>query len=131
MNNFTANYRKILETLQQIEPKMNFLNQKRKPQLSDIELISIDLTSEYMGIDSEYQLFRNLPLVLSARIERSVYSRRLHRLFFHREQLRTQLSNQVLSDTDYLIVDSMPLKVCKLSRSSRSSICKERLFNSS
>ena len=31
MNNFTANYKKILETLQQIEPKMNFLNQKRKP----------------------------------------------------------------------------------------------------
>lgn len=74
MNNFTTNYRKILDTLQQLESKMNFLNQKRKPQLSDIELISIDLTSEYMGIDSEYQLFRNLPLALSARIERSVYN---------------------------------------------------------
>lgn len=47
------------------------------------------------------------------------------RLFFHREQFRTQLSNQILSDTDCLIVDSMPLEVCKLSRISCSSICKE------
>jgi len=125
MNNFTANYKKILDTLQQIESKMNFLNQKRKPKLSDIELIAIDLTSEYMGIDSEYQLFRTLPLILSARIERSVYNRRKRGLFFNREELRTQLSNHVLSDTDCLIVDSRPLEVCKLSRSSRSSICKE------
>ena len=38
MNNFSANYEKILETLQDLETKMNFLNQKRKPQVSDIEL---------------------------------------------------------------------------------------------
>ena len=53
MNNFIRNYKKILETLQQVEGKMNFLNQKRKPKLSDIELIAVDLTSEYMSIDSE------------------------------------------------------------------------------
>ena len=60
MSNFDANYRKILETLQNVYPKMNFLNQIRKPKLSDIELIAIDLTSEYMSIDSEYQLFREI-----------------------------------------------------------------------
>lgn len=125
MNNFTANYSKILETLQQIACKMNFINQKRKPKLSDVELIAIDLTSEYMGIDSEYQLFRCLPVSLSIRIERSVYNRRKRKLFFHREELRKQLANCILTDTDHFIVDSMPLEVCKLSRSSRSSICKE------
>ena len=130
MNNFTANYIKILEILQQIESKMNFLNQKRKPKLSDIELIAIDLTSEYMSIDSEYQLFRSLPSGLSTRIERSVYNRRKRGLFFYREELRSQLSNRVLSTTDCLIVDSMPLEVCKLSRSSRSSICKENIETS-
>ena len=57
MNNFTANYNKILEVLQQIESKINFLNQKRKPLLSDMELIAVNLTSEYMSIDSECQLF--------------------------------------------------------------------------
>jgi|GEM_PF-5968606 len=38
MNNFSANYDKILETIKQIESKMNYLSQMRKPRLSDIEL---------------------------------------------------------------------------------------------
>lgn len=124
MNNFSANYGKILGTLQQFESKMNFLNQKRKPKLSDIELIAIDLTSEYMSIDSEYQLFRNLPSELSSKIERSVYNRRKRKLFSNRELLRKKLASQI-SWSDYYIVDSMPLEVCKLSRHARSRICKE------
>lgn len=88
MNNFHTNYGKIFETLQQIESKMNFLNQIRKLKLSDIELIAIDLTSEYMSIDSEYQLFRTLPHDLFSKIERSVYNRRKRKLFYHRNQLR-------------------------------------------
>jgi hypothetical protein len=103
---------------------MNFLNQKRKPKLSDIELIAIDLTSEYMSIDSEYQLFRALPDSLSNRIERSVYNRRKRRMFFYREQLRKRKAESI-SSSNYYLVDSMPLEVCKLSRSGRSSICKE------
>ncbi|KAA6330757.1 hypothetical protein EZS27_020573 [termite gut metagenome] len=53
MNNFIANYRKIVETLRTIEFKENFLHQIRKPKLSDIELIAVDLIAEYIGIDSE------------------------------------------------------------------------------
>ena len=124
MNNFTANYEKILDVLQQVEVKINFLNQKRKPKLSDIELIAMDLTSEYMSIDSEHQLFRSLPAILSFKIERSVYNRRKWNLFYYREELRKKLVNQIGS-SDYFIVDGMPLEVCKLSRSSRSKICKE------
>ena len=124
MNNFTRNYRKILKTLQQVEHKMNFLNQIRQPKLSDIELIAIDLTSEYMSIDSEYQLFRTLPFFLSSKIERSVYNRRKRKLFSYKELIRKKLVNQI-STNDFYIVDSMPLEVCKLSRSTRSSICKE------
>ena len=124
MNNFTRNYEKILETLQTVECKMNFLNQIRKPRLSDIELIAIDLTSEFMGIDSERDLFRKLPGRLTSRIERSVYNRRKRGLFNYRSQLRKQIASQI-STSDYYIVDSMPLEVCKLSRSSRCSICKE------
>ncbi|MBB4034837.1 hypothetical protein GGR21_000724 [Dysgonomonas hofstadii] len=124
MNNFIRNYRKILKTLQQVEPKMNFLNQIRKPKLSDIELIAIDLTSEYMSIDSEYQLFRILPSCLSNKIERSVYNRRKRKLFSKRESIRKKLANRI-SSNDYYIVDSMPLEICKLSRSYRSQICKE------
>ena len=53
MSNLEKNYAKILETLHQVEPQKNFLNQIRTPKLSDIELIALNITSEYMGIDSE------------------------------------------------------------------------------
>lgn len=52
---------------------MNFLNQKRKSKLSDIKLIVVDLTSEYMNICSEYQLFVILSPTLLGKIEYSVY----------------------------------------------------------
>lgn len=124
MNNFTRNYEKILATLQSVENNMNFLNQIRIPKLSDIELIAIDLTSEFMGIDSERDLFRKLPTNLCSKIERSVYNRRKRKLFSHRELIRKNIAN-IISSNDFYIVDSMPLEICKLSRSSRSNICKE------
>ncbi|WP_407483556.1 IS982 family transposase [Elizabethkingia anophelis] len=129
MNSFTANYEKILETLVKIESKMNFLNQIRKPKLSDLELISIDLTSEFMGIDSERDLFRKLPFNLLSRIERSVYNRRKRNLFAYRNSLRKKIAAKI-SVSDYYIVDSMPLEICKLSRSSRSTVCREDYFTS-
>lgn len=109
MNNFIRNYRKVLKILQRVETKMNFLHQIRKPKLSDIELIAIDLTAEYMSIDSEYQLFRILPCCLSDKIERSVYNRRKRKFFSERESIRKRLASQ-LSSSDYYIVDSMPLR---------------------
>lgn len=125
MHNFKTNYEKILEVLNIVEPKMNYLYQIRTPKLSDKELIAINLTAEYMSIDSEYQLFRILPESLSSKIERSVYNRRRRKLFAFLEQIRVQLSNAFNEFENYFIVDSMPLEVCKLSRSSRSKICKE------
>lgn len=125
MNNFTLNYEKILEALQMAEKRMNFLNQKRNPKLSDIELIAVDLTSEFMGVDSERDLFRKLPIAISSRIERSVYNRRKRSLFYVRTQLRKNIASE-FGQSGYYVIDSMPLKVCKLSRSKRSTICKEQ-----
>jgi|SRR5690606_14770889 len=116
MSNFNRNYKKILETLQSIEKRMNLRNQIRKPKPSDMGLIAIDLTSEFMGIDSERDLFRKLPVDLASRIERSVYNRRKRRLFVYREQLRKKLAGHVGTRGCY-IVDSIPLEVCRESRS--------------
>lgn len=71
MNNFSASYEKILTTLQNIEARSNFRNQHRQPRMSDMEVLALSLTAEYMGIDSECQLFRRLPDCLRTRIERS------------------------------------------------------------
>ena len=63
---------------------MNFLNQIRKPKLSEIELIDIDLTYEFTGVNSERDLFRILPIGLLSIVERSVCNYRNRRLFYHR-----------------------------------------------
>jgi len=92
MHNLEANYYKILEVLTTIEEKSNFIKQKRKPRLSDKELIALNLTSEYLGIDSEYDLFRKLPKSISLKIERSVYNRQRRNLFPHIERIRAKLA---------------------------------------
>lgn len=128
MHDFQANYDKILDVLNQISAKSSYLLQRKAPKLSDKELIAINLTAEYMSIDSECQLFRVLPKTLKSRIERSVYNRRKRKLFTHQEEIRKQLVSKFNEFEDYFIVDSMPLEVCRLSRSGRSNICKESPF---
>lgn len=96
MNNFLSKFEKILEILKQFETKSNFLNQIRQPRLSDIELLAVDLTAESLGIDSEHQLFRELPVTISSKIERSVYNRRRRKLFFVKERIRKALSEKLI-----------------------------------
>jgi len=91
MNNLNANYERILEVLRKISKENLLYYQRRKPKLSDLEVIALSLTSEYMGIDSENHLFRILPTELSHKIERSVYNRRRRRLFPSLEKIRKQL----------------------------------------
>ena len=125
MNNLNANYERILEVLRKISKDQLLAYQRRKPKLSDLELIALSLTAEYMSIDSENDLFRKLPDTISCRIERSVYNRRRKRLTTHLDRIRLKLASYFNEFEDYFIIDSMPLEVCKLSRSLRSKICKE------
>ena len=118
-----------MEVLDKLEVKSNFLPQIRVSRLSDKELVCINLTSEYMGIDSERDLFRRLPDCLSTRIERSVYNRRRRKLFAFIEQIRQTASDAFNRFEDVYIVDSMPLEVCKLSRSARSKICRQDTYS--
>lgn len=130
MNNLNANYERILEVLRKISKENLLCYQRRKPKLSDLEVIALSLTSEYMGIDSENHLFRILPTELSQKIERSVYNRRRRRLFPSLEIIRKQLVGRFNKFEEVFVVDSMPLEVCKLSRSGRSKICKEAFYSS-
>jgi hypothetical protein len=72
-----------LEVLKKISKEQLLTYQRRKPKMSDLELISLNLTAEFMGIDSENDLFRKLPTSISSKIERSVYNRRKRNLLEH------------------------------------------------
>jgi hypothetical protein len=50
----------ILKELTNICSNITSLNQIRRPQLSDLELIALNLTVEYMSYNSELHLFRVL-----------------------------------------------------------------------
>lgn len=125
MNNLGANYERILEVLKKISKETLLSYQRRIPQLKDLELVSLALTAEYMGIDSENHLFRQLPKFLEDKIERSVYNRRKRRLCFKINEIRMKLAQSFNEFENYFIVDSMPLEICKISRSMRSKICRD------
>lgn len=130
MNNFTQNYKLILEELRKVIKADNFYFKPIKPRMSDIELIALNLTAEYMSIDSEHQIFRVIKHTeLDGLIERTVYNRRKRKLFPYMENIRQNIASKFNAFENYFVMDSMPLEVAKLSRSSRSTICKEHGFS--
>ena len=62
------------------------------------------------------------------RIERSVYNKTRRYLVNHLDEIRLKIASKFNEFEEYFIVDSMPLEVCKLSRSSRSKIYKEQSY---
>lgn len=131
MNNFIQNYEIILKHLQELDISFDCFKQIRPPKLSNLEVICINLTAEYMGIDSECQLFRLIEsTVLHGEIERSLYNRRKRRLFPYIEKVRLKLAQAFNEFEDVYVIDSMPLEICKNARASRSTICKESNFSS-
>lgn len=98
--------------------------QIRVPKLSDLELIALNITAEYISINSELQLFRCISGTdLDAKIERSVYNKRRRNLFHFIEKIRKTFSDKFSEFTDVFIVDSTPIEICKISRAKRSAIC--------
>ncbi|MCW0516324.1 IS982-like element ISRa1 family transposase, partial [Riemerella anatipestifer] len=123
-------YERILEVLGLFSENQLISYQRRTPKMSDLEVISLNITAEYLSIDSELQLFRKLPNSLINKIERSVYNKRKRRLSLQTEQIRQRISMEFNEFEDIFIVDSMPMKVCENARSTRSKICKEQSYSS-
>ena len=130
MNNLEQSYKKILEVLSKFFGNKLQNYQRRTPKMSDLEVVSLALTAEYLSIDSECQLFRKIPESIKSKIERSVFNRRRRKLFPYIEQIRTKIAQHFNEFEDVFIVDSMSLKVCENSRANRSHICKEFDYSS-
>jgi hypothetical protein len=94
--------------------------------MSDIEVVALSLTAEYMSIDSENDLFKQLTSSsIPNLIERSQFNKRRRKLFGFSEIIRTTLASYFLEFEDYFIIDSMPLEICKKARQNRIKICKK------
>lgn len=127
MSNIVKNYLRVLEVISSLNCELIYKSGVgRKQKMSDLEVVALSLTAEFMSIDSENSLFKQLNQAeIPNLIERSQFNKRRRKLFLFSEEIRTKLAKEFLEFEDYFIVDSMPLEICKFSRHSRLKICKE------
>ncbi|PIF06709.1 MAG: IS982 family transposase, partial [Draconibacterium sp.] len=107
----------------------NFFPCRRKPKLSNCQIIAFAITSESLGIDSESFLWAKIKNEYADDfpnlIDRSNFNRRRKRLYSFIEQLNKSISSFLNVGEDCYLVDSIPIPVCKNAREQRSKICKE------
>jgi len=127
MSNIVKNYLRVLEVISSLNFELDFKSGiGRKQKMSDLEVVALSLTAEFMSIDSENSLFKQLlPGEIPNLIERSQFNKRRKKLFLFSEEIRTKLARKFLEFEDYFVVDSMPLEICKFSRHNRIKICKD------
>jgi len=129
-NTFDKFHKIILEILKSdIDQQGNFTKPGASPKFSDIEIIALSLASECLSIDSENYLFGKLRTEyrddFPNLIDRSQYNVRRRKLLHKIESVRDKMASKLITQENIFIVDSMPVEVCKLSRSARSRVCKE------
>jgi len=127
MTNIVKNYFRILKVISSLnfEPELKS-GIGRKNKMSDIEVVALSLSAEFMSIDSEISLFKQInQREIPNLIERSQFNKRRRKLFLFSEKVRTKLASFFLEFEDCFIVDSMPLEICRFSRHNRIKICKE------
>ena len=127
MSNIVKNYYRVLEVISSLNWEYEHKSKDgRKSKMSDIEVVALSLTSEYMSIDSENSLFKQIkPSEIPNLIERSQFNKRRRKLFFFLNKIRLKLASSFIEFEKYFIVDSMPLEICKFSRHNRIKICKD------
>jgi len=127
MSNIVKNYLRVLEVLSSLNVGSSFTNRAgRKCKMSDIEIVALSMTAEFMSIDSENSFFSQLQNAgIDNLIERSQFNKRRRKLFMFAEEVRTVLYTKFTEFENYFIVDSMPLEICKTARQNRVKICKE------
>ena len=101
----------------------------RNPKFSDVKVITLGLSAEFLSIDSENRLFdlinKSNYFKSLCLIDRSGYNRRRKLLYPYFNRVLEVLSKKIAPDEDAFIVDSMPVEVCRFARAKRAKICKE------
>ncbi|MEQ6119801.1 IS982 family transposase, partial [Reichenbachiella sp. MALMAid0571] len=124
MHDIKSNFDKVFQTIKSLnitdlDQHGNIPRPGVSPLFTDIEVVSLVLTAEYMSLDSENWLFKKINSDYKNDfphlIDRTRYNRRKRQLFLLLEKIRNQLASKFLEFEDYFIIDSMPLEVCKIS----------------
>lgn len=134
MHNIKVNFDKIIEVVKDIlgedlTEQNNFKRRGVIPRFSDVEVISLSLTAESLGIDSENYLFSKLLTEYRHSfvnlISRRQYNDRRKLLFEQTERVRKLMAARLNEQADIFAIDSMPLEICKIAREQRNKMGKE------
>ncbi|MFT6810763.1 MAG: hypothetical protein ACJA01_004008 [Saprospiraceae bacterium] len=99
------------------------------PKMSDVEIISLSITAECLGIDSENLLWSKINKdyadLFEQLIHRTRYNHRRKVLFEWIQHCAKGWSKQMKHPKNEFIIDSIPLPVCKICRERRSTVCRK------
>lgn len=139
MHNLKANFDKIMVIVKQslktnVDESGNIPKRGKKSKFSDVEIISLAITTEALSITSENLLFKKIksdyydsfPNI----IDRSQFNRRRRYLKPLIHKVQTSIASQLTIGEDTFIIDSMPVPICKIARAKRLKICKETIETS-
>lgn len=78
LSKIIKNYLRVLEVISSLNCELEFKSDVgRKQKMSDLEVIALSLTAEFMSIDSENSLFKQiLPDEIPNLLERSQFNKR-------------------------------------------------------
>jgi hypothetical protein len=108
-----------------------FMGQKKlrgrgpEPDLSDSEVLTMEIVGEFLGIDSEkglYAYFRRhyadwFPAL--GEVHRTTFTRQMAKLWVAKERLWRELLRRVSFDPRVSLVDSFPVPTCRFARAYR------------
>src|ERR1700712_4327856 len=128
MHNIPTNFRRFQrickEVFQEVsDPQGNLHFYPRKPSMSDVQIISLSLVMEALGIDSENLLWSKLscdyPSLFPQLICRTRFNRRRRRLQPHIQRVQGLIAERLQHQSKALIVDSIPVPVIRMVRERR------------
>lgn len=96
-----------------------------QPQMSDSEVLTIEVVGEWLGIDTDQGLFTHFrryhaqEFPALKKIERTTFLRQAANLCLIKAQLWQSLLNQIDFDAQISLVDSFPVPVCRFARAKR------------
>ena len=134
MHNLKTNFDKIIgiakSTLADVLLEDdNFFHYRNKPNMTDIEIVTLAITAESLGIDSENLLFSKLRNEYLADFptlpDRSNYNRRRKKLQDYTVWISESIANIISPNEKQFILDSIPVPICANPRIMRSKICKD------
>ncbi len=106
----------------------NLLRPGPVAKFTDLDVITLSVTAECLGIDSELLLFTKLNAEYQDKfpdiISRRQFNDRRKILFKLQEIARERLATKLNADVNVFAVDSMPLEICKMARAERNKLGK-------